>query len=89
MYHREHGVPHFHAAYSGHRASISIDTLEVLGGSLPDRALRLVREWAELHREEFEAKLGTSRRPAAPGANRSAALAFVSCKNSSMSPRLR
>jgi Domain of unknown function (DUF4160) len=55
MYHREHGVPHFHAAYSGHRASISIDTLEVLGGSLPDRALRLAREWAELHREELEA----------------------------------
>jgi hypothetical protein len=36
-------------------ASIAIETLEVLAGSLPDRALRLVREWAELHRLELEA----------------------------------
>jgi hypothetical protein len=28
---------------------------EIVGGSLPDRALRLVREWATLHREELEA----------------------------------
>jgi Domain of unknown function (DUF4160) len=27
--------------------------LEVLNGSLPARALRLVREWAELHRGEL------------------------------------
>ena len=55
MYHREHGVPHFHAIYAGRRASIAIDTLEILGGSLPDRALRLIREWAELHRDELAA----------------------------------
>lgn len=54
MYHAEHGVPHFHALYGGRDASIAIASLEVLGGSLPDRALRLVREWAELHRAELE-----------------------------------
>ena len=54
MYYAEHGVPHFHALYAGHDASIAIETLEVLGGSLPDRALRLVREWAKLHRDELE-----------------------------------
>lgn len=53
MYHREHGVPHFHALYAGERASISIEKLELLEGSLPRRAERLVREWAELHREEL------------------------------------
>jgi hypothetical protein len=54
MYHREHGRPHFHAGYAEHRATIAIDTLEILAGSLPERALRLVREWGKLHRFELE-----------------------------------
>ncbi len=53
MYHREHGVPHFHAIYSGARASIAIETLGVLEGSLPRRVQRMVEEWAELHRDEL------------------------------------
>jgi Domain of unknown function (DUF4160) len=55
MYYAEHGVPHFHALYAGEDASIAIETLEILGGSLADRALRLVLEWAKIHREELEA----------------------------------
>jgi hypothetical protein len=55
MYCAEYGVPHFHALYSGEDASVAIETLEVLAGSLPDRGLRLVREWATLHRAELEA----------------------------------
>jgi hypothetical protein len=54
MYYAEHRVPHFHARYAEHDASVAIETLEVLAGSLPDRALRLVREWATLHRTELE-----------------------------------
>lgn len=54
MYYAEHGVPHFHALYAGDDASIAISSLDVLAGSLPDRALRLVREWADLHRAELE-----------------------------------
>jgi hypothetical protein len=61
MYYAEHGVPHFHALYAGEDVSISIETLEILGGSLPDRALRLVRGWAKLHREELEADWGLAR----------------------------
>jgi hypothetical protein len=30
-------------------------TGEILRGRLPDRALRMVREWAALHREELAA----------------------------------
>ena len=54
MYWREahHPVPHFHAEYSGEQASIAVDGT-VLGGSLPPRALRLVREWARLHEGEL------------------------------------
>jgi hypothetical protein len=55
MWFREHGVPHFHAQYPGHSASIAIDGLEVLEGSLPRAKLRLVRKWAELHRAELAA----------------------------------
>ena len=55
MYYREHGVPHFHARYGPYDASIAIDTLEVLAGSLPRRAMILVRDWANLHCEELSA----------------------------------
>ena len=61
MYFREHGRPHFHAVYAEHEATIAIDTLEVLAGSVPDRALRLVREWAELHRNELDANWSRAR----------------------------
>ena len=53
MYYREHGVPHFHALYGEYEASISISSLELLGGSLPPQAFRLVRRWAFLHRKEL------------------------------------
>lgn len=53
MYYEEHGVPHFHAHYAEHDASIAIDTLDILGGSLPRRALKLVEEWVDLHRAEL------------------------------------
>ena len=55
MYRPDHPPPHFHAQYGEHIAQIALDSLDVLGGSLPTRALRLVREWAELHRDEPEA----------------------------------
>jgi hypothetical protein len=49
---RDHPVPHFHAEYGRHRASVGIDGT-VLGGSLPPRSLRFVREWAQLHGDEL------------------------------------
>jgi hypothetical protein len=55
MYYRDHPPPHFHAIYGEYEAQIVIETLEPSGGELPARALRLVREWAELHRTELEA----------------------------------
>lgn len=55
MYYAEHGLPHFHALYAGEEASVSIETLDVLAGSLPNRALRLVREWAGLHQAALRA----------------------------------
>ena len=54
MYHREHGVPHFHAIYGEHEAVMTIRGLRVLQGSLPPRALALVRTWGKLHGHELE-----------------------------------
>lgn len=48
-----HGRPHFHARYSGFKASVALDG-ELIVGSLPARAMRLVQEWAELHSAELE-----------------------------------
>lgn len=52
MFYSEHGVPHFHAVYGEHEVSVEIETGTV-HGEFPPRALRLVLEWAELHRAEL------------------------------------
>ncbi len=53
MYWDEHSPPHFHALYAEFEASIDIRTLDVIRGSLPSRALSMVREWAALHQNEL------------------------------------
>jgi hypothetical protein len=53
MYYNDHVPPHFHAKYAGHEAEVAIQSLEVLNGFLPRRALALVLEWAAEHREEL------------------------------------
>jgi hypothetical protein len=53
MYFNDHVPPHFHADYGEHSIEITIETLEVLKGKLPNRVLGLVLEWASLHRNEL------------------------------------
>ena len=52
IFYSEHGVPHFHAVYGEHEISVEIDT-GAIHGDFPPRALRLVLEWANLHRHEL------------------------------------
>jgi len=54
MFYADHPPPHFHAEYGEHEALITIADAEVFAGSLPARALGLVKEWVELHREELK-----------------------------------
>jgi hypothetical protein len=54
------GVPHFHVSYGGFEASIEIET-HAVRGELPPRALRLVLEWARLHRAELLENWGRAR----------------------------
>jgi hypothetical protein len=51
MYWGDHVPPHFHALYGEFEATIAIETLAVLRGRLPKRALALTLEWASAHRE--------------------------------------
>jgi hypothetical protein len=53
MYFRDHGPPHFHAIYGEHEVIVAINSLEVIGGSLPKRALRIMRQWSALHQTEL------------------------------------
>jgi hypothetical protein len=55
MYYDDHGCPHFHAYYGDDNATIAIETLDILEGRLPRRALGLLLEWAVEHREELRA----------------------------------
>jgi len=55
MYFNDHVPPHFHADYGANSIEITIETLEVLKGKLPNRVLGLVLEWASLHRNELRA----------------------------------
>ena len=62
-----HALPHFHARYSGHKASIDFAG-NVLAGSLPPRALRLVKQWVQLHGDDLAAnwELARSDQPLLP-----------------------
>jgi hypothetical protein len=53
MFFNDHPPPHFHARYGEFEATVAIDTLELIEGELPSRALNLVREWAMIHQEEL------------------------------------
>lgn len=71
FYYNDHEPAHFHAVYGEHEALIAIDTLAVVRGELPRRALALVLEWAALHRPELRlnwehSRAGVSPMPIAP-----------------------
>lgn len=53
MFHREHQPSHFHVKYGEHKATFSVDDLQMLDGHLPKRVISLVLEWAFLHRDEL------------------------------------
>ena len=53
MYFKEHGIPHFHALYAEYNGVFEIDSLEMIEGDLPNRAQRMVKEWAELYKNDL------------------------------------
>lgn len=50
---KKHSIPHIHAEYAEHVASISIEDGKILSGQLPAKKLKLVEAWVEIHKEEL------------------------------------
>ncbi len=67
IYYGDHPPPHFHAIYGGQVAKIGIETLTLLDGSLPARALRLSLDWAALHQQELLTAFARAAALEAPG----------------------
>ncbi len=52
MFYRDHVPPHFHATYGEYEVTIDVET-GVVHGRFPKRALRLVLEWLDLHKDDL------------------------------------
>ena len=52
IFYSEHGLPHFHAVYGEHEITVEVESGKI-HGQFPARALRLVLEWANLHKGEL------------------------------------
>jgi len=50
---QRHHLPHFHARYGEYSASFAIDPLALIDGVIPQRQMRLILAWAELHQQEL------------------------------------
>ena len=59
MFFNDHDPPHIHARYGEFEATIEIESLRVLKGELPGRALNLVSEWAATAQNRVARKLAS------------------------------
>ncbi len=64
MFYRDHFPPHFHAIYGEYDITVEIES-GIINGRFPKRALKLVFEWLELHKDELleNWRLAEERRP--------------------------
>ena len=62
----DHAPPHFYALYAEHEALIDLLNFSVIRGSLPGRAMALVLEWADDHRDELFENWNLCRRMQTP-----------------------
>lgn len=51
---RDHMPPHFHAKYGDNEVIVSINDIEVIEGSLPNKQLKMLLGWAAFHQEELK-----------------------------------
>jgi len=52
MFFLDHNPPHFHVKYQNYEATINIED-GIVKGELPRRALNLIFEWLDLHKDEL------------------------------------
>ena len=53
MFYKEHEPAHFHAEYQGQQGKFDLEGKMMVGNIQSRTALRLIREWASLHRREL------------------------------------
>ena len=53
MFFRDYLPPHFHVEYAEHKGKVNINDGELIEGTMPKKALRLVQAWAEIHKDEL------------------------------------
>ena len=53
MHFNEHAPPHFHSKYGSSKCSVDLQTLRVMAGQLPRRAMAMTLEWAAEYRKEL------------------------------------
>lgn len=51
---KDHAPPHFHVWYGDFKAIVSIQD-GIVKGEMPLRALKMIAEWLEIHRDELMA----------------------------------
>ncbi|MFM7712932.1 MAG: DUF4160 domain-containing protein [Microcystis sp.] len=49
----DHPPPHFHAIYGDYNALFNLENLEIIEGDLPNRAAKMVVEWATIYQPEL------------------------------------
>ncbi|MCP4482488.1 MAG: DUF4160 domain-containing protein [bacterium] len=49
----EHNPPYFHAMYGEYVGEFRIETLEMIEGDLPPRAMKLIKEWGFKYQKEL------------------------------------
>ena len=54
MFYNDHEPPHFHAEHQGLQGKFEFSGEMIVGAIESRTALRLIREWALLHRSELE-----------------------------------
>ena len=52
---KQHSLPHIHIRYQDSKAVIDIATGEILDGKFPQKQLRMVQAWVEIHKDELMA----------------------------------
>ena len=52
MNYNDHNPPHFHAWYGEFKITVTIEN-GIVEGKMPKRALNLVFDWLDLHKEEL------------------------------------
>lgn len=50
----KHNLPHLHAEYQGDEVVLSFDG-DVIEGNIPNKKLKLVLAWIEIHKEDLQA----------------------------------